>query len=85
MPLTDNDIQQVQDWLQETGRNKNHNCPWCGSNGWIPQKELIFPVTIDGQTGRINHLAGIPMVGVICKECAYIMLFSAKRIGVANT
>lgn len=85
MPMNDSDMSRIREWLQRTGRSRAFACPWCGGNNWQPVNELVFPVGIDGQTGRINHLAGVPMAAVACNECSYVMLFSAKAIGVIHT
>lgn len=85
MPLSDSDMNKIREWLQRTGRNRAFACPWCGGNNWQPSNELAFAVAVDSQTGRINHLAGVPMVAVACNECSYIMLFSAKAIGIMRT
>lgn len=52
-----------------------------GGKGFALDETLAMTNTID-ENGRINHLSGFPLVAITCQNCAYVLLFAAKQVGV---
>ena len=78
MPLDQNQINKVNAWMNSHG--VNNNCPACGrANMWQIGDVVAPPVMI----GNNINLGGpsVPMVQVLCGNCAHVMLFAAVPIG----
>lgn len=77
MPLTQPQIDKLQTWLGSKARG--NACPVCGQSNWTVGDIVSAPVfsgsgiSIGGKT--------IPMVQVVCTNCAYIQLFAVAPIG----
>ena len=78
MPLDQNQLNQLSAWTNSKGVNAN--CPACGRNNWSTGDIVTSPVFTKG--GGIS-IGGpqIPMVQLICGNCAHVRLFAAVPIG----
>ena len=81
MPLSQEQTTQVQNWLNQNARN--FNCTTCNANNWQIGDIVAAPAMDQG--GNIN-IGGrsVPMVQVICGQCAHIELFAAVPIGLVG-
>jgi hypothetical protein len=74
---------RVNEWMRARWR-KSRECPLCGkSAGWelAPLAELpIRSTDFEGQQPD----AVVPVVPLICKNCAYVVFSSAVAMGVLN-
>ncbi len=80
MPLDKQQQEKLEKWLQSKGVLPN--CPICTTNSWaIGDIVSALPYT----TGKIK-LGGptVPMVQIICKNCAHVLLFAAIPIGLVS-
>jgi hypothetical protein len=72
MPLSDEDIQRIKDWL--SARNAFPlRCPICTAAEWYT--DLIALPLHNGGSSRSLLL--------ICRECGYQMIFDALTMGLA--
>ena len=73
------DEQLALDWL------KSHisvvKCAACGTGPLSVNSPLAMTNQMD-DGGHINYLAGYPLVAVVCQNCAHVMFFAAKQMGV---
>jgi len=76
MPLSGEQQAKLKDWFET--KHINAACPACGSNEWLPGDIITAPVHQQGTT----VLAGraIPMIQLVCKQCANVRLFAAIPI-----
>lgn len=76
--LSENEIMIVDKWLAMTiGTPK---CPMCGNSTFDPGQIGILPSSfIDDRT--IN---GVFVVSVACRNCSYILMFSAMHMGLVG-
>lgn len=77
MPLDESQKQTLQDWMKS--KHVSANCAACGRNQWAPGDVISAPV----MTGQGVAFGGpsVPMVQLICANCAHTMLFAAVPIG----
>jgi len=82
MPLNQNQQQQAQNWLNQHG--SNFNCEVCNSNNW-QVGDIIAPPVMDS-SGNVN-IGGqtVPMLQVICGNCASIRFFAAVPMGIIES
>jgi len=71
MPLTNEQANKLQQWLNSRGVNLN--CPMCGSAQW-ETGEIISGTSVDDSSNAVS------MVQVLCGNCGYVMLFAAIPI-----
>jgi hypothetical protein len=78
MPLTQDQAQKVQAFF--TSRRARNQCPMCGSSGFTPGDVVQAPVLAHGGI----HVGGpaVPMLQLVCNNCAHIILFAAVPIGI---
>ena len=79
IPLTEQQRQQVQDWLN--ARKISPNCPTCGSKSLTVGDIISGNVLVAGGGLSIGG-QNVPMVQVICKNCGHVRLFAARLIGI---
>ena len=79
MSLTPEQERIARRWLN-TSRVSNH-CPACGMNGPWLFGDLISPL-IRTAEGVAQDRLPAPLVQRVCQGCGYVMLFSAKVMGV---
>jgi predicted nucleic-acid-binding Zn-ribbon protein len=80
MSLTQDEIGKLQSWLN--AKSVSPNCPACGQNKWTVGDVIAAPVF--GGGGFNIGGPTVPMVQVICGNCAYVRLFAAVPIGIVK-
>jgi len=78
VPLTPDQMDQVQDWMEE--KDIDTTCPACGNTSWVTS-EIIAPRVRERVRAPEEGLQ-LPMVHVMCDNCGYVRLFSAAKMGV---
>ena len=80
MPLSDDQNEQLHNWVNAKGIEPH--CSACGSNNWAPGEVISAPVF----QGKDTAISGpsVPMVQLVCSDCAYVMLFAAVPMGLAG-
>jgi hypothetical protein len=78
MPLDQSDLQKLNRWLAERGVNPI--CPSCGRNQWSVGDLIVAPSFREGNIDFGTQL--IPMVPLICGNCAYVRMYAAVPIGI---
>ena len=80
MSLNSEQLGKLQSWLNAKGVAPN--CPACGQNKWTVGDVISAPVFSGGGL----NIGGptVPMVQVICGNCAYVRLFAAVPIGIVK-
>jgi len=81
MPLDAAQQQKLQSWMNT--KRIQPQCPACGAhNKWVPGDIISsMPFTPGAITvGGPN----VPMVQLLCANCAYVMLFAAVPIGLVQ-
>lgn len=72
MPMGNIQKQKFLAWLAAQVP-KRPPCPLCGANNW----DVGEVVDTQGMSGIIA-----PMAQLVCQQCAYIVLFDARKAGV---
>jgi len=82
MSLNQEQTRKLEKWLNSKRAFGSENCPICGYNDWKPGDIVVAPVRSGGGT----RLGGptVPMVQLICGNCAYVLLFAAVPIGIVE-
>lgn len=83
MALDESQQKQVQDWL--LSKSPSPICPSCGQLGPYMAGDIIAPFVIKGENREIIMGVTIPMVPVICVNCAFVRLYSAMGMGLIKT
>ena len=78
MPLTPDQMDQVQAWMEE--KDIDTTCPACGSTIWVTS-EIIAPRVRERARPPEEGLQ-VPMVPVMCDNCGYVRLFLAAKMDV---
>jgi len=73
MTLDSQQAQKLQDWVRSKGVSPP--CPVCGAINWIPGDVIAAPVMTS--EGLQRGGAVVPMVQLVCGNCAYVLLFAA--------
>lgn len=81
MPLNPSQQAKLQSWFEK--HDVNPNCPSCGRNDKWAAGEVIASPQLDEQSYRVEGML-IPMVQLVCNNCASILLFAARPIGLAK-
>ena len=68
-------------WLQ--ARGVTGTCPLCGSKDLKVSKDFFVTLGIRGETGAPDLGNGSLLVRLRCGQCAHIMFFHAKQMGLA--
>ena len=76
MPLSEEQKGKLADWLHS--KNCNPDCPSCGCNEWSFGDLVTAP---HFNKGEADNTALVPMVQLICKNCAFIRSHAAIPIG----
>lgn len=88
MPLDASSFQIVQDWIGK--KCPGLTCPVCqGRQMDVADLTVAVcsPGYVAGAEARVNFGGSPPvmqMIPVVCQNCAYILFFSAKQMGVAS-
>ncbi len=80
MPLDQAQQQKLQGWMNS--KRIRPQCPACGANQWAHGEVINAPVAVQG--GIAIGGPSVPMVQLICGNCAYVMLFAAVPIGLVK-
>jgi hypothetical protein len=75
MPLNERQKQILADWLHS--KNCNPDCPSCGRNEWSFGDIVAVPQF----SGGIAEDVFVPVVQLICKNCAFVRSHAAEPIG----
>jgi RNA polymerase subunit RPABC4/transcription elongation factor Spt4 len=75
--LNSGEVKKVQEWLRE--RDVKVQCPICGSPKWSPGT-VIVPTKYSETAALVFGGVEYPMLQLICDDCGYVMLFSARPI-----
>lgn len=67
---------RLTDWLA----NLKASCPLCEYNDWGTGEIIVAPTYQHGGTIQLSPTP-VPMVQVICKRCAYVILLAAGPVG----
>jgi len=78
MPLDQAKVQKVDNWIH--GKGGAIQCPICDHHHWLTG-DIVAPPALrdDGRDAPAGE--PVPMVQVVCGNCAYVMLFAAAAIG----
>jgi hypothetical protein len=81
MPLNEKQRTRFQSWIDK--HDINPKCPACGKNDmWAPGEVIASPM-LDQDSFRVEGKS-IPMVQLVCNNCASVLLFAANPIGLAK-
>ena len=72
---------KVNEWLKN--KIKNNSCSSCNFNEW-ELGEYISAPSISDKGANILGRSVDKYVQLVCKNCAYVRLFSTKIIGIGN-
>jgi len=72
MPLTDQQLEKLQDHLHAGGRSIT--CSVCGNSHWSAQFVVAAPKF---SNGNATFDESLPMIPISCNNCGRIILFSA--------
>jgi predicted nucleic-acid-binding Zn-ribbon protein len=78
MPLDDEQRLKVARWFKS--KKVNPTCPSCGHNEW-QLGDIIMAMPLKEGVGLVVGGSQIPMVQVICTNCAYVRLYAAMPFG----
>lgn len=80
MALAQDQVDKLQLWINKKGVKPS--CPTCGQNNWSVGDIIAAPVFAGGNF----NIGGptVPMVQLICGNCAYVRLFAAVPIGLVK-
>lgn len=80
MPLTPDQIERFQSWMEEKGVDKP--CPACGRMEWVTEEVITVPVRARG--GLVESAPQIPLVESTCDNCGFVRFFSAVKAGLLS-
>lgn len=88
MPLSAEQIRQIDQWMDNIGVNKNA-CSECGANLWL-RGEIVFGLAGDsskikaGDTSEVDVGPSVALVPLTCAHCGHVRFFSAKVMGLVS-
>lgn len=74
------DRARAEQWIRTNAASLR--CPVCGSNNFALDDTVAMTNSLQDD-GHVNYLSGIPLVFLACQNCAHVLFFSAKQMGVA--
>jgi hypothetical protein len=77
MALTNSEVDRVTEWLQSRGVSAA--CPACTRKQWGLGEIISQPVS--NRLGTDMSAEHMPAVTLVCGNCGFIMMFSAKLLG----
>jgi predicted nucleic-acid-binding Zn-ribbon protein len=77
--MSDSHKKHIYDHLHKSG--VSNFCPACNQNVEWQQAGLMTLIGIKETFLELDPSRGIPILPIICKNCGYIRIFSAKAIG----
>lgn len=77
MPLTNSEVERMTSWLQSRGVNAA--CAACGRKQWGLGEIISQPVS--SRLGSDMTAEYLPAVSLVCGNCGFMMMFSAKLVG----
>ncbi len=80
MNLSEEDKKTIVDWLKE--KCNNFRCVCCGLGHWDLAPDSVLLIGYDLRSTRFHYHAGIPLVGLTCKDCGHLLLFSPIVMGI---
>ncbi len=80
--LSDEQQNQIKEWVADKSANTSGDCPVCGENAWRAEEEVVMcPVLPMPPSDR--PAAVYPMFILVCSNCAYVMQFMALQAGLS--
>jgi len=76
MPLSEGQKEKLANWLHS--KNTNPDCPSCGRNEWSFGDIVGAPLYPEGTA---HSGESVPMVQLICQNCAFVRSHAAIPIG----
>jgi predicted nucleic-acid-binding Zn-ribbon protein len=70
----------VAKWLESHAPRMSCSC--CGLKNFTVDESVAMTSSLADTKGRINYLAGVPLVSLVCSNCGHVAFFSAKMLGV---
>ena len=71
----------AQEWLNSHA--PGFRCSVCGGQNFgVAEDQLATTNSMKDKSGRIDYLSGFPLVVFTCGDCAQVVFFSAKQMGV---
>ena len=71
---------EIQEWL--SSHAPELACPVCRGRSFnVTEDQLAMTNSIQDKNGRVNYLSGFPLVVLTCQDCAHVLFFSAKQVG----
>ena len=77
MALSSEQLQQFKAWQ---AHHQPNGCPVCASKGWSVPQMVGTPTVIEKRA----RPPVIPMIMVVCTNCAHVELFAAAVIGIPS-
>jgi hypothetical protein len=77
MPLSEDQQDRLARWLEQRGAG--NQCPSCGRNEWATGDIVSAPVFTGG--GIAIGGPTVPMVQLVCGNCAFVRLHAAVPVG----
>ncbi len=77
MPLSDTQRQRLENWMRSKAIIQ---CPACGNSQWQFAQAAYIRGLLEQGEEDLTEDQGI--VKVCCGNCAYVMLFDGKRLGI---
>lgn len=74
------DAYKAEQWLRT--RATSLHCPACGQKNFNIENTIPMTNTLQ-EGGHVDYLNGCPLVAVICQNCAHVLFFAAKPMGLA--
>ena len=77
MALGPEQLQQFQAWH---AHHQPNGCPLCGQKAWTVPQMVGTPTVVEKRA----RPPVIPMIMVVCANCAHVELFAAAVIGIPS-
>jgi hypothetical protein len=82
MALSNSQITQVRQWL--AGQCLVMHCPMCGHIAWEFADLMLGSSTLEGDGAQARPQLAHPTDRLVCTNCGYVMLLSARVLGLAS-
>lgn len=78
----DVDVQAARRWLQ--ARKVGDACPLCSGQDMKVSKDFFVALGVQGHNGAPDLGQGSPMVRLRCANCAHVLFFHARQMGLVK-
>lgn len=79
MMLTEKDKEKVLAWV--SSKCGQMRCVCCGEGKWSLFDSSSLAIGFDVHTTRFHYHQGIPLVSIVCTNCAHVVFFSSSVMG----